>query len=63
MHTNQVHLFWCVNKAEEAVYVNELQEISNNYPNFKYTNLVIRRIRIFDCRKTWGRTTTKTKDI
>ncbi len=37
MHPNQIHLFWCVNKVEEAVYAKELQEISKHHPNFKLT--------------------------
>ncbi|MEM8527613.1 MAG: ferredoxin reductase family protein [Bacteroidota bacterium] len=37
IHPNNVHLFWCVNKEEEAVYADELQDIANNLPNFQYT--------------------------
>ena len=37
IHPNQVHLFWCVNKKEEAVYADELQEVASNNPNFHYT--------------------------
>ncbi len=37
MYTNQVHLFWCVNYSEEAVYADELRLLSNDNPNFNIT--------------------------
>ena len=37
LHPNKVQLYWCVNKKEEAVYVDELQEIVNNNPNIQFT--------------------------
>lgn len=37
MYTNKVHLFWCVNTKEEAVYKNELEEHTQNNPNFSFT--------------------------
>ena len=37
LHPNKVHLFWCVNKTEEAVYAEEFKEIANDNANFKYT--------------------------
>ena len=37
IHPNKVHLFWCVNNQEEAVYEQELKKIASNRPNFTYT--------------------------
>lgn len=37
LHPNKVHLFWCVNTSEEAVYLDELQKIADNNPNFQFT--------------------------
>ncbi len=37
LHPNKVHLYWCVNNEEEAVYVDELQEVTKNNPNFQFT--------------------------
>lgn len=37
MYTNKVHLFWCVNEAKEAVYLNELEAIAKANPNFHFT--------------------------
>ncbi len=37
LYTNKVHLFWCVNKPEEAVYADELQLLSNDNPNLNVT--------------------------
>ncbi len=37
IHPNKIQLIWCVNQVKEAVYVEELEEISKNNPNFKYT--------------------------
>ena len=37
MYTNKTHLYWCVNKSEEAVYQSELEEISKSNPNFNFT--------------------------
>lgn len=37
MHPNHVHLYWCVNKKEVAVYTDELQELADHNPNFQFT--------------------------
>ena len=37
MHPNKVHLYWCVNKKEEAVYADELQTVATKNPNFNFT--------------------------
>lgn len=37
IHPNKVHLFWCVNDREEAVYIDELQKISDDNSNFQFT--------------------------
>ncbi|MEO1261750.1 MAG: ferredoxin reductase family protein [Bacteroidota bacterium] len=37
VHPNKVHLYWCVNNNDEAVYVDELQEVANKNPNFQIT--------------------------
>lgn len=37
IHTNKVSLYWCVNKEEEAVYVEEIKAIANENPNFNFT--------------------------
>lgn len=36
LYTNKVKLFWCINSENEAVYLNELQEIANDNPNFEF---------------------------
>ena len=37
IHPNKVHLYWCVNKEEEAVYADELKEAAQKNPNFQFT--------------------------
>ena len=37
LHPNKIHLFWCVNNKEEAVYAEELQKVADNNPNFQFT--------------------------
>lgn len=37
MYTNKIHLFWCVNTEEEAVYNDELAELTKNNPNFRFS--------------------------
>ena len=37
LYTNKVHLYWCVKNKLEAVYSDELLQISNNNPNFHVT--------------------------
>ncbi len=37
IHPNKVHLYWCVNKPEEAVYLDELKELARKNPNFQFT--------------------------
>lgn len=37
MYTNKINLFWCVNEEEEAVYEDELKEITSENPNFHFT--------------------------
>ena len=35
-YTHNVTLYWCVNNEEEAVYKNELKQISDDNPRFNY---------------------------
>ncbi len=37
LHTNKVKLYWCVNDEDEAVYKQELQDATNDNPNFEFT--------------------------
>lgn len=37
MYTNHVHLIWCVNQEEEAVYRDELEQIAANQEHFHFT--------------------------
>lgn len=37
LHPNSIHLFWCINTKEEAVYIDELNEFTKSNPNFKFT--------------------------
>ena len=37
MYTNKVHLFWCVNNEQEAVYREELNAIARDNPNISFT--------------------------
>ncbi len=37
IHPNKVHLYWCVKQREEAVYLDELREITTKNPNFQFT--------------------------
>ncbi len=34
-YTNRVKLFWCINNNDEAVYLEELQEVAKNNPYFE----------------------------
>lgn len=37
IYANKVHLYWCVNEKEEAVYKDELNAISENSSNFTFS--------------------------
>lgn len=37
MYPNKVHLWWCVDQSEEAVYEEELEQVAKDNPNFTYT--------------------------
>lgn len=37
MYMHKVHLYWCVNEVEEAVYKKELEAIAKDNPNFHFT--------------------------
>lgn len=37
MYANKVHLFWCVNSLEEAVYKEELEKVESENSNFSFT--------------------------
>lgn len=37
IYTNKVHLFWCLYSEEEAVYSDELAQLSIANPNFQFT--------------------------